>query len=572
MAANAATRRSRASQLPQCLAWLVLLAPTLGWSDAPPSTAAFAPGSAPSNVELEGHVRFSASGLTVVEHIRAPFLPPTPSDLPDIDVDLVQSGQDLLPARRGLVTTTHPLFDYFVGPGRVWSENGHARGSLPITLMYRDDGLINCAHNGLIGFTYTKTSIDDVQILVDQETCHFVKFDLWGAGRATYAPHRVDGAEAIRTAFAQERSDRIPTKPLAALATDYGADVTRLLGGLPRDDDLTTAGAYFEGTHYTNGCSTRSGPYPYCEVMLLTSFSTAKTAFPALVLMSLAERDGLAVYREKIADYVPEVKDSPGDWRGVTFDQVGDMTSGNFINGEPMADAFIADFYADNDRATKLAAALGWPNGAKAGTRFVYQTADTFILVNAIDGYLAKHREGRGQARSHGSETQDAFDYLVEHVLKPLHVAPDVLSVRRTREGGINNSGTPIGGMGLWWTADAIVKVARLMALDGGKIGDRQVLEPHALAAALQRDPNDRGVATYFFGNYYNNGTWAFPLALFPNNRFACGAWVPFMTGLSGVRVAMMPNGFIFYYFDDSQSFPMLESIDVADHIRPLCP
>src|SRR5262249_43150629 len=163
--------------------------------------------------------------------------------------------------------------DYFVGPGRVWSENGRARGSLPITLMNRF-GIINCAHNGLIAFSYTAKKIDDVQVLFDQETCHFLKFDAWGAGRATYAPHRVDARAAIGAAFAQERADRIPTKPLAALAADRGADVTRLLGGLPRDDDLTTAGAYFEGTHYTNGCSTRSGPYPYCDVMLLTSFST----------------------------------------------------------------------------------------------------------------------------------------------------------------------------------------------------------------------------------------------------------------------------------------------------------
>src|SRR5262249_35038091 len=151
--------------------------------------------------------------------------------------------------------------------------------------------------------------------------------------------------------------------------------------------------------------------------------------------------------------------------------------------------------------------------------------------------------------------------------LIPLEVAPDMLSTRRTREHDVNNSGTALGGMGLWWTGDSVVKVARLMAIDGGKINGKQVLEPHALAAAMQRDPNDRGIATNFYGNYYNNGTWAFPLKLFPNNRFPCDAWMPFMTGLSGVRVAMMPNGFIFYYFDDSQSFPMLESIDVADHI-----
>jgi hypothetical protein len=236
------------------------------------------------------------------------------------------------------------------------------------------------------------------------------------------------------------------------------------------------------------------------------------------------------------------------------------MTSGNFTNGEPLADAEPGNFYSALTRADKLAAALSSPRGAPAGSRFVYQTADTFILVNALDRWLAQHDTG----------FTDSYEYLVSAVLKPLHVSPDVWSSARTSENGAFNNGTALGGMGMWWTGDALVKVARFMAIDGGKIDGAQVLQPQALAATLQRDPNDRGVETHFFGNYYNNGMWASPMAAL-GPRFACNPWVPFMTGLSGVRATLMPNDVIFYYFDDAQKYPLVEAVKAVDQIRPLC-
>ena len=532
-------------------AMIWLLVPGSGWASEAYSTDGFAPGDEPAGVVLEGHVTFSASGLSLTMITNAPFMPAIPHDLPTIEVDLVRRGQDLLPVQRGLVTSAHPVFDYFVSPGRVWSEGEYAHASLPFTLMNR---IVNCAHNGLLTFRYTATRIEEVRVLVNQETCHFTKFDLWGEGLARYTPGPVAGADATRAAFASEQAQRIPTKPLAALATDYGADLALLLTGLPTNDDLTTAGVYFEGTHYTTPCNTRGGAHPYCGHMLLTSFSTAKTAFPALVLMSLAQRDGPEVYRQRIIDHLPEARSAKGDWQRVTFDQVGDMTSGNFSDGAPLADASPGNFYSDLGRNGKLAAAFGWPNRADAGSRFVYQTADTFILVNALDHYL------RG----------DSFDYLVETIMKPLHLPPEVMVSRRTRDHEQNNSGTAFGGMGMWWTGDAIVKLARFLSIEDGRIEGRQVLHPQALAATLQRDPGDRGIQTGVGATFYNNGTWALPARVL-GERFACDPWVPFMTGLSGVRVTMMPNDMIFYYFNDAQAFPLEESVIAADQVRPFC-
>jgi len=276
--------------------------------------------------------------------------------------------------------------------------------------------------------------------------------------------------------------------------------------------------------------------------------------------MALANERGMDVYDAKVADYLPETGHSPGEWGAVTFDHLGDMTSGNFTDDSPLADPQPADFYADLDRAGKLKAALSWPNGAPAGTRFVYQTADTYILVNALDAYIARHVEG----------FDDSFAYLVDRVLRPLGTAPEVHHTRRTRDDGRINSGTAFGGMGTFWTADALVKVARLLGNDGGAIDGEQVLAPAAVRAAMQRDPADRGIDMKFYGFWYNNGTWAYP-ATRQGAAYDCDVWVPFMSGLSGVRALMMPNGLLFYYFDDAQQFPYAEAVEAAHAVRSLC-
>ena len=46
-----------------------------------------------------------------------------------------------------------------------------------------------------------------------------------------------------------------------------------------------------------------------------------------------------------------------------------------------------------------------------------------------------------------------------------LNVQPEVWFSRRTRDHDTANSGTAFGGMGMWWTTDAIVKVARHPAI-----------------------------------------------------------------------------------------------------------
>ena len=73
-----------------------------------------------------------------------------------------------------------------------------------------------------------------------------------------------------------------------------------------------------------------------------------------------------------------------------------------------------------------------------------------------------------------------------------------------------------------------------------------------------------------FLGYYYNNGTWAFPARLL-GEHFPCEPWVTTMSGLSGIRVIMMPNGLIFYYFNDAEAFPLAGQTEAANQVRPFC-
>src|ERR1700733_627084 len=60
----------------------------------------------------------------------------------------VQNGSYLIPIQQGLVITGSSAWNYIVGPGRVWQENGdhgYMRASLPFALVERNQ---NCVHNG----------------------------------------------------------------------------------------------------------------------------------------------------------------------------------------------------------------------------------------------------------------------------------------------------------------------------------------------------------------------------------------------------------------------------------------
>ena len=128
---------------------------------------------------------------------------------------------------------------------------------------------------------------------------------------------------------------------------------------------------------------------------------------------------------------------------------------------------------------------------------------------------------------------------------------------------------TPFTGYGLTYEVDDVIRVAAWLNDDGGRLHGDAMLDREMLDATLQRTAGDRGLEAGSADLRYNNGFWAFNAG--PSIGCARPAWVPFMSGVSGITVAMFPNGIIYYYYSDSYVFRWQSAREMAHKIRRLC-
>ena len=484
--------------------------------------------------------------------------------LPKFRYQFVQSGDSLIPVTQGLIITGNSYWNYILGTGRIWNQSGDKgmdRASFPFTLVERN---ANCSHNGVMTFLFDGTKVSNVRYQVTQETCPYFKFDMWGALAATYTPETIANADAIKADYATEVANRLPTKPLAALAADFPSSGVNLanFGKWITPADMTAYGLLINGTNYVSACITRYGNYAYCESMWMTSMSTAKSAFASIALMRLGQKYGKTVSSLKIKDYVPETAGSPGNWSNVTFNNTLDMATGNYTQAKYMFDEdnLMAKFFAAESYGDRISTALAFPTQQPPGQLWVYRTSDTFILTRAMNNYLVQ-QQGSGA---------DIFNMLRDEVYKPLHLSTGALTAVRTDN---STTGTPFGGYGLFWTQDDIAKIALLLNNQRGSINGTQVLNAEMLADSMQQNPLDRGMTTTDTLPFsYNNGFWAKQMTPAEFSQFSCSFWVPFMSGLGGITVVMMPNGSTYYYFSDNNEYYWYDAVFESNKLIRMCP
>jgi len=483
------------------------------------------------------------------------------ADLPPFQFDFVQEGSNLIPAKRGVQPSDHPYWEFILEPGKAWDEagdGGYTRASIPFSLQERN---ANCTHNGLLTFLFKSGGeVSRVAYQVGSESCFYLQADLWGVVPARYQPKQLPEADAIIEAYRQEVAARLPVRPFSALSRDYpGTD----LGMFRLHDpaEVTTYGFVMDGIHYSGGCETRYGPYPYCDVLDLPSYSLAKTVFAGTALAWM-EANYPGSGSLLVTDYVPECS-TDGRWEGVTLEHLVDMATGNYSSTESQVDEFASyetDFMGSELHADKIRTACSlFPRKSEPGSQFVYHTSDTYIAGTLINAYL------REQAGSGGNPPDIHRDVLVEEIMKPLDLSPVTWKTRRTYD----EEAQPFAGFGLTFHSDDIVRFNLFLMNSKGMIGNKQVIDRKELEAALQRDPSDPGLNSGSELFRYNNGFWAHDVK--ENTGCSKSVWIPFMSGYGGISVVLLPNNSIYYVFSDGGHFEWAGAVDESNNIRKFC-
>jgi Beta-lactamase len=477
---------------------------------------------------------------------------------PGFDLGFVQVGERIVPTVRGLIRTDNEAWDIMVEPGRVWREegdDGFSRVSIPFALQERN---ANCTHNGVLSFLLKpdgQTSRAAYQIV--SETCLYFQYDMWGTGNIAYAPGAVKSAKTIRTAFMREQKNKLPTRPVSALATDHpGLDAAAF--GAPSDVSpkaMTTYGVIIDGVHYQGGCETRFGRYPFCENLAIPSYSLAKSIFAGLGMMRLN-----MLYPEAhsalIETYVPAC--ARAGWKNVTFGHALDMATGRYksTKSEKDENAAVQDgFFIVPDHKEKIKRACSlYPQKSRPGTIWVYHTTDHYILGTAMQGFL-REKKGKGA---------DIYrDLLVEPIWKKLNLSPLSYKTRRTRD-TINQ---PYVGWGLTLTSDDLAKITQFIAVGHGRIDGEDVIDTNMLRAALQMSPADPGLPAPDKHFRYNNGFWAWDAG--GVLKTSAPLWIPFMSGFGGISVVLMPNSITYYYISDNNEYAWAKAVIAANAYRP---
>lgn len=463
--------------------------------------------------------------------------------LPVIEAELVQCGRDLLPTVRGRQVTDDAYWDILLSPGRIWSnphDEGRSRVALPLALSLKS---VNCVFNGMLTFLYDGTEASQVRWQLTQETCHLMKLDAWGQGTATVTPGVGAAAAAARADFLVERAARPEVRDFAQLALDHPAvDLAALDEGLSLPD-LSARGLLVDDVLYLDTCRTRYGDHPFCEDLILPSFSLAKTAYTSLGLAAMAQEFDTDPYGRTLS----ELLGTDGTWGAVTLENLVDMSTGHYLYDNQF-DLEIPGFYTSLDLAGRLDATFSLSQRSAPGERVVYLTPNSQVAAAAMDAHLVEV----------GADETDSFAYVVERVLRPAGVTPDSFQSLRTWEGEGQNNGTGFGGYGMWFTPHGITALGAFVQRGGDGL-----LHPERLAETLF-ETDDYGAQMNYYSYRYNNGMWGYPIS-------GCDELAPILFGISGITVILAPNGLLYFAFTDSQSYPVSSVLTQLDAIRPLC-
>lgn len=529
--------------------------------DQPFSTAAFdRPGNAmPPKNHFAGRLQSTGGAMAHFLLLKDDFDFAATSQsiriLPPFEIDLLQIGDELVPLVRTPIAGNHPDWEWIFTPGKVWddpADKGMSRAVLPFALMERN---ANCIHNGLASFRFDSSGrISYFVYQIGSETCAYTQFDAWGAAPIIYVPQATAGSEDVVKAYQAEKKVRLETRSIDSLPSDvagmFGSEEEVAAGA------MTMFGYIADNIHYTGGCDTRYGSYLYCDSLVLPSYSWAKSLAAGIGAMRLEQLHPGAM-QSLISEYVPAC--SAPRWRGVTFADALNMATGVYNSDGHEVDEQSAEmrsfFLVDSHEEKIKTACTAFDRRQEPGKEFVYRTGDTYILGTAINAFLRK---------TAGDPEADYYDDLLKPIWRELGMSPLMMSIRRSYD----SERQPFSGWGMTLLRNDIALVTSFLQR-GGTINGEPVLDTNMLNAALQRDPQNRGLRAVIDGQRYQYGFWAW------NAGTALGCkgdvWIPALSGYGGLSAALMPNGPVYYYVSDGGAFAWRKGAQASNRLHPFC-
>lgn len=479
---------------------------------------------------------------------------------PAFDVALVQDGDVLIPVHRGPIPGVHPKWEFVFSPGAVWSQAGDldwSRAALPFALQEKNS---NCIHNGLMTFMYKGNGkISKMAWQIGSQTCSYFKVDMWGISDVKYAPVSLANAVTIKMNWQQEQRNKLPIKPIGELEKNYlGADASNF-GSVKeiQPKNMTVYGHYDKETLYRGGCDTHYGPYPYCDNMVVPSYSLAKTIVGTIGLLRL-EKLYSGASQALISDLVPACRDSK--WDGVTMLDALDMSTGNYATKaygiDEMSDAMSPLFTEETHKKRIDVMCEAFPHKSAPGEEWAYHTSDTYILGTAMQAYWRKQT---------GRKNADFYTDLLVPMWTDLGLSPEAKTTRRTYD----KARQPFTGFGLTLQQDDMIKLGQFLQM-GGKVKGEPMLDEVLLSESMQNNPEKRGHKAVIDRQRYQHGLWAWNAG--PDLGCKGELWIPSMVGFGGVVVAMFPNGHTYQHTSDGGIFKWKNAAIGANEIKPMCP
>ncbi|MBN7817007.1 serine hydrolase domain-containing protein [Algoriphagus pacificus] len=536
---------------------------------AVPEQAAF-----PTNT-FEGRLRFGDLGRRgtnkfIIEDSTSAISQDEWADILLFDFEFIQQGSYIIPLKRGFQMNEGTYYEFIVEPGRVWDENGdngYSRVSIPFALKEKNQ---NCIYNGAMSFLFKNDgSTSSLVFQTASETCPYRKVNIWGTVKADYTPYPIPEKEQYIEKYIREVKGRIPVKPISELEKDYpGADPIQFSSPTEvNSQDMTIYGFLIDGVHYLSTPETRYGTYPFPESLSIPSYSTAKSIAAGIGLMRM-EKLYSGSSSTTIASVVPESVES-GNWADVTFVNALDMATGNYLESRDTNDEDIyletewegLNFFLDLDHQSKLSFSINrFPRKSTPGEQFAYHTSDTYLLGTAMNAYLRSIRN---------SPKADYFrDLVVEDILKPIGTSPGSWEIARTYD----SVAQPFSGYGLVFLPDDIVKIGHFL-LSGGIINGEQILDTKMLSDVMNASTSSV-LSTSWNALKYSKGFWLLDLSeiqSFGNCLVSESELIPYMSGYGGIRVFLLPNGTVYYYFSDNFEYAGLEGVKESNKIRSFC-